>query len=216
MKYARLLGVAVVAAMALTAFVGAASASAAKFHSTVSNVAVSGSQVGEHVFTTQGQKVTCKTATFTGNAEGTESEIQKVHPEYGTCTAFGFEAKVNTAGCMYKFNANTTLASGTEAPVALEGCTSGHVTISVEIPFVATCEVQVPVTGNSAINGQKYVNKPNNTTHENIEVVTSSTNIVSNVTKASGLCPLHTETGAISKYEGHTLVKPASGTIWWA
>jgi hypothetical protein len=207
MKHAKKLGLVATAVMALAAFTGVSSAAAAEFHASVSGTALSGVQTTQHVFTTQGNKVTCEEATFSGTAEGTSNTHQKVSPHYSGCTAFSFaSATVNTAGCVYNFS-----SAGT---VALEGCTAGHVTINVEVPFIAHCEVWVPVTGNSAINGQTY-NTLGTTPSRTLEVVTNSTNIATEVKVSTGSCPL-TVGSTTSTYTGKTHVTPAAGEIFFS
>jgi hypothetical protein len=207
MRYAKAMASAAIAALALTAFVGAASASASTFHSTVPNVALHGEQIGNHVFTIQGQKVTCETAVFTGNLEGTSSEHLRLHPVYEKCEAFGFPATVNTAGCLFNFNANTTLGGGTEAAVALESCTGGRMKLLISNGF-ATCEAQLP--NQIGINGMIYIN-----TLEDIDVSNISAHISVNVPKVEGPCPLAPEEGGTATYEALTTIPPASGGLEW-
>lgn len=193
MNYAKKLGLVAVAALALAAFTGVASAAAAEFHSSAGSATLSGTKMTEHVFTTQGEKVTCETANFSGTgAESGTSATQEMHPEYSGCSAFGFNATVNTAGCQYNFHAE----GGT---VDLKSCTSGNVVITVSIPFIAKCVVNVK--NQNGINGQEYVNA----TPTKVEVVTNSTNISSNVVTSTGACPLELGEGT-STYTGTSTV----------
>jgi len=216
MKYAKILGLAAVAAMALTAFIGVASASAAneRFHQTVSESSLHGAQMTPHVFTVQGSEVTCTTAVFTGKGGAALAEpTQTVHPEYSGCTAFSIAgATITTTGCNYTFNAETTLGGGKEAPVSLSGCSAGFVNITVEAPFgLAKCVVHVP--NQTGINGQTYANKEVSG-KKVIEVTTNSTNIKAEVITSSGFCPLTvTKVGepAVSIYKGTTTVEGNSG-----
>jgi hypothetical protein len=214
MKYVKILGLAAVAAMALAAFVGVASASAAtEFHQTQSESVLHGAQMTSHVFTVEGSEVTCTNATFEGKAGAPLSEpTQTVHPEYTGCTAFSIAgATINTAGCKYTFSASTTLAGGTEAPVSLTGCTAGFVNITVEAPFgLAKCVVHVP-NNQTSINGQKYVNQVVGTKHV-VEVITNSTNIEAEVITSTGFCPLKvTGKKVASVYKGTSTVEGNGG-----
>jgi hypothetical protein len=199
MKYVKSMGIALVAALALTAFAGVASASAAEFHTSVGSAALTGAQSEAHVFKVQGQSVTCSTAKFTGTAAAAgHSATQQMHPEYSGCTAFGFPASVATAGCQYNFHA-------TGGTVDLESCTAGQIVITVNVTGVAKCVVNVK--GQTGINGQTYTNQAEN---KSLVVGTASTNIAANVVTSTGLCPLTTgET--TSTYNGTTSVVANGG-----
>jgi hypothetical protein len=201
MSYLKKIGPIVAVVMALAAFAGVASASAAEFHASASGTSLNGTQTTSHVFSTQGNEVTCETATFSGSTEGTSSPTQKMAPTYSGCTAFGFAgATVNTEGCKYNFH-----ASGT---VDLESCTAGFINITVNVPLFAKCVVHVP--NQTGINGQTYTNQSPRTS---LVVGTKSTNVSSTVVTSTGLCPLSTG-AATSSYTGTTKVTPASGEIW--
>jgi hypothetical protein len=213
MKYAKILGLAAVAAMALAAFVGVASASAAtEFHQTQSESVLHGAQMTSHVFSVEGSEVTCTTAVFTGKAGPLFSEsTQTVHPEYSGCTAFSIAgATVNTAGCNYKFSSVTSLGGGTEAPVELTGCTAGFINITVEAPFgLAKCVVHVP--NQKGINGQTYANKVITGPKSVVEVTTKSNNIKTNVITSTGFCPLTAGKEPLSTYNGTSTVEGNGG-----
>lgn len=204
MKHLKKLGLVAGVVMALAAFTGVASASAAEFHATSSGVAITGEQTTEHVFTTQGEKVTCETAKFTGKTEGTASTTQKMKPSYSGCTAFGFVgATVSTEGCVYTFH-----SSGS---VDLGSCEGGHATIKISVPFVATCEVQVP--DQTGIGGQSFATS-GSAPSRTISETSAATGIESTVTKSTGSCPLTTGS-TTSRYTGVTHITPESGEIWF-
>ncbi|HEU4598527.1 MAG TPA: hypothetical protein VFS26_02155, partial [Solirubrobacterales bacterium] len=124
MKHLKTLGLAALAVVALTAFVGVSSASATEFHSDP-GVALNGVQVNTHVFNVTGSEVKCNTVSFNGtaSANGT-STIQKVHPAYSNCKAFGIiNAVIHTDGCEYEFDANLKT-------VNLINCTNGRITLT--------------------------------------------------------------------------------------
>lgn len=201
MKYAKMIGLAAIAAMALMAFVGAASASAAvEFHTSVGSVSLLGEQEGTHKFTTQGNEVTCTTAKFTGTSPAaTTAATQEVHPEYSGCKAFGFAgATVNTAGCQYNFKAATN-------EVDLKSCTAGKVTVTVNVAFVAKCVVDVP--NQSGLTGITYTNQAG----KKSLIVDANTNLTSNVVTSTGLCPLSVANGVASNYTGNTKVTANGG-----
>jgi hypothetical protein len=206
MKHLKILGLAAVAAMALTALVGVASASAAvEFHSSAASATLHGTQSNSHTFTVQGSTVTCTEAVFTGTGPASKnSPTQEVAPTYSGCTAFGFAgATVNSAGCKYKFYA-------AETKVDLKSCASGGVTVTVNVPFVAKCVVFVPnqegITTTSFENTAKRL------------VLNNSTNasLTSNVTTSTGLCPLTVKNGVTSTYVGNTEINANAGAaeLW--
>src|SRR5712672_2585136 len=103
MKLIKMLGVAMVAALALSAAVSAASA--AEFRGATSPVTVTGSQSTTHKFTVEGSTVTCTTATFSSEATAVPTSTVLITPVYKTCTAFGIAgATVSMNGCQYKFH----------------------------------------------------------------------------------------------------------------
>lgn len=109
--------------------VGVASASAAEFHSSVENNAVTGTQKASHVFTTNAGTVTCTTAKFTGTQGPLASPTTKLTPTYENCTAFGFIGiKIDTNGCNYNFNATGS---------TIVECPTGKA-IEVTVPFCTT------------------------------------------------------------------------------
>lgn len=208
-----MLGMVAVAALAITAMIGVASASAAKFHTSVAGVELSGSQEGTHKFESGGNSVTCTTATFSGKAEGTENsnktgESQKAHPEYSGCTAFGFVgATVDTTGCTYTFNANNE-------EVKLAGCTNGGITIHVSA-FFGTTTCHVFIKNQEGINNNKI--PTGKSTDTSMTVETSSNNIHYEVLTDKGTCPYEKagQTGTNATYTGKTKVTAAGGANIW-
>jgi hypothetical protein len=82
------------------------------------------------VFTaTGGVTVECD-GTYENTEEGTTKDTLTVHPKYHNCKAFGGNASVDTNGCNYVFDSDTTQANGhstssEHAAVSLE-CMAGH------------------------------------------------------------------------------------------
>jgi hypothetical protein len=108
MRNLRILGLAFVAALALSAM--AAASAFATYDSEVATTTLSGSQTTTNVFTTNKGTVKCEVANFSGTQSGTEksagiftSATIKVHPTYEKCKAFGLNATVTTTGCDYEF-----------------------------------------------------------------------------------------------------------------
>jgi hypothetical protein len=104
----KMLGLAVVAALALTAVVASA-AQAASFHSEAETTSLTGTQTGNHVFNAAGAKITCKNATFTGTQTGTVANDVTVGASYKNCSFLFFNVNVNMNGCEYTFHSNNTV-----------------------------------------------------------------------------------------------------------
>jgi hypothetical protein len=203
MKHLKTLGLAAMAVLALAAMVGVSSASAKEFHSAASTNLVS-AIINPHVYNLTGAEVACNNITFNGTAAASgTSETIKVKPSYSNCNAFGFlSATVNTAGCEYKFNANTTTMD-------LEGCTAGGINV-----VISGCSSFVP--NQTGINGITYGNT-NTAPNRTMDVKTASNNIKANVTSANLFgCPL-TEGGKhnTGKYNGETGMMGATGETFW-
>lgn len=193
---------------AFTAFVGVASASAAEFHATTKGVAISGEQVVTQKFTITGSSVTCINAEFTGTvaATATASTTMNVHPEYVSCTAFGFAgATINTAGCQYNFHSQT----GT---LDIEGCTAGGIVIEVN-NGAAKCVVKIP--NQTGVNGQSWATE-GTSPNRDIKWTTNAANIAAETTTSSSLCPLTVGKDTGVTYTGTTTLKASSGEIWYA
>jgi hypothetical protein len=215
MRNMKILGLLVVSAMALVAFVGTSSASATAFTAGGAGEALKHTLVEDHVFTITGAEVECETVNFTGTTTGTSAASQLVVPSYDNCEAFGFAgADVIENGCEFTFNAATT-AGSTDATALLHGCGSESaadktkgIQISVVVPFFATCVVDVPQQ--SVAKAVHYTN--NGTKAVNIDV--TATEVMADVTTSTGFCPLTTGThsGANGgKYDGESTVTTTNG-----
>jgi hypothetical protein len=193
MKHLGTLGLAAMAALALTAMVGVSSASATEFHAT-GGTTLRG-VVGENPpsLNIEGTTVTCNTIAFSGTApESGTSATQEMHPTYSNCTAFGIiSAVINTHNCEYKFNANTNTA-------ALKSCPRGTAIFIAANSGLGNCNVEVAEnsTNNAAINqaigGQTFINM--GTTGSNTATLTlnvNATNIVADVLENTGICPIN-------------------------
>jgi hypothetical protein len=139
----------IVACMAFCAMAGMASAAqAAKFHAESSPTFLLGNQSEKNVFTVNGKTVECSTAKFEAEFTGTElSKLEKVHPTYSGCTAFGLEATVTTTGCTYTFNEPTGTSSPYSGTVSIV-CETGH-EIEINAGF-GICHVKVGSQANKS------------------------------------------------------------------
>jgi hypothetical protein len=82
----------------------AAPSSGTEFHSSVAHTILSGSQIGEDVFTFNAGTVKCKSATYSGTRSTSTTTTIRLAPSYSECTAFGFVgATVHMNKCEYDY-----------------------------------------------------------------------------------------------------------------
>jgi hypothetical protein len=139
MNKLKALGVLMVALFALS---GVASASAAEFHSEVTETSIFGQQEGENIFHTASGNVKCALAEFTetsivGIGFGVNFAFpdETLYPEYHLCKAFGQEATVEMNGGSYTI----TPISATSGSVVIK---QGSVAIEVTVP-TGKCNVTI-------------------------------------------------------------------------
>jgi hypothetical protein len=132
------LGLALVAAMAMTAVM--ASAAQAQFTADEAPVTLT-ADATEHVFTTAEGEVTCEDISFHGEAANTAQPDLTITPIYTDCEAFGLAAEITGFGhhgepeatqCDYLFHADGT--------VDLDCGPEGHIVIDTS----ASCDVTIP------------------------------------------------------------------------
>jgi hypothetical protein len=137
----KVLGLAIVAALALTAVMASAAQATTTFTAGSSSGKIEAVQTTEQVFTTTSGTVRCTGATQVGSFTTASFTSLTVTPSYSGCKAFGFlSATVDTEGCTYTFTGN---ASGSTANVDIN-CPAGkeiHVTTS-------GCVLHVPAQTN--------------------------------------------------------------------
>jgi hypothetical protein len=112
-----------VAAMMLAMAVSASAAFAGDFHSEKTDTTLTGSQIGEDVFTVNAGTVRCTEATYSGTSSTTSTTetTTKLTPKYSGCTAFGFvSTTIDVNGCQYEF-------SGDNTNVNIVNCSTGIV-----------------------------------------------------------------------------------------
>jgi hypothetical protein len=191
-RNAKVLGLAIVAALALTA-VMASAASATNFTAASYPVKISGTQSESHKFTVGGGTVTCTTATFSGEATAASETLTMV-PTYSNCTAFGFVgAKVtgfSSTGCDYTFYSGGN--------VDLD-CASGHVTIDA-----GDCTVTLEPGKNQSLHENVYTN--NTPTSGKVTVHSNVTGIHATVID-DGFCVITPGTYTNATYTGTTVVE---------
>ena len=144
------LGLALIAAMAMTA-VAAQAASAHEFTSASNSTVVTATGTN-HVFDANGVKVTC-TAFFKGTQTGKIADTLTVRPVYSNeekiCETPIGKAQIDTKGCDYIFDSETSGAGDATVSVS---CSAGH---SIKITGTActiTVGSQTPAGGVSFTN----------------------------------------------------------------
>lgn len=175
-----LISVLVLGALALPA-----SAGAAQFHVSAASASLTTNTVTTEMdFGSFKLKCTGGGLSGTGPASGT-AETQAYSPYFYPCVLAGFNATVQTNGCTYLFNANSSTWS--------VGCpTEKGIVFNASSPF-ATCTLELPAQ--SGINGVSFENKTPRTA---FAIKLASTNMQAVLTKAAGACIVF-ETGP---YEG--------------
>ncbi|HVQ58618.1 MAG TPA: hypothetical protein VMS60_06885 [Solirubrobacterales bacterium] len=204
MKRMKVLGLALVAVFAMSA-VGASAASAANFMSE-GNVEgnVEANQSTTHVFSIEGNDVTCTTAKFVSGVVASPTASVKVHPTYTGCTAFGFVGStVTTTGCDYNLTAPGTVEGGKVAGNIAVECSAGSKIVIV----AGTCEVTV--AAQSFTKGLTFENVAS--TPKTLTLKAAVTGISSTKVKDGFLCPLSGTGAASGTYTGNTLVKGFQG-----
>jgi hypothetical protein len=202
MTYAKRASAIVAAIMAVMAFAGVASASAASFRAESAPGTTTGGQKTSHVFTTDAGTVTCKNASFSGVINSTTEATTEVTPSYSECTAFGFVgATVAMNGCTYKFNSPTGSA-GTYTGTTSIICPSGK-EIVVTASGVCTVRLKGVGTEKTSHNSNKGTITYHNQGSGSGRTLLVETNVTGLEYSQSGfLCA--TETASNGKYTGST------------
>jgi hypothetical protein len=208
------LGLALVAAFAMSAVVAsAASATAGTLTTFPAGKTVIGTagQSGEHVLTLTDHPINgafnslrCKRVTFTGTAGvSTGATSMAVYPAYSECTAFGQPVTISI-GCEYVFNTSTPTADGLGWHVTTDISCSGANMIKI---VTGTCEVTVGSQTNLSTNQVTNSGAASPETAMDLLLHTNITGIKYTVVKDNIGCPLD-GTGAFTKgdYKGTTTV----------
>lgn len=142
MKRLKVLGAGVIMTLALTALLGASSASASQFRSEIYPVAVSGEQVASQKITTSGGITKCSTATLAGSVTAASSALS-VTPTYSGCKAFGQEGvTIKLNSCHYTFHSTNESAPYTGTMDV--ACENPWEVIEINVAPTG-CKVAIPV-----------------------------------------------------------------------
>ena len=197
-RNAKVLGLAFVAMLAMSAVVAsAASATAFDAPSGLTKATASQEAEFEHKFTVTFGAITCKTASFVGEANGNGLASIEVTPSYSGCLFAGVSAEVITNGCTYK------LFPGGTADVV---CPAGK-EITVVSPPAGTVKCTVHVPAQTGLKSVTYTNLGSSPTQE-VTIAVNLSGIKYSETEGSGLgkCPASnpvTQTGGT--YTGKAL-----------
>jgi hypothetical protein len=124
-KSIKTLGIAVLAALALTAFAGASAASANYFKSASASATWSGSRIGSnHQLVLGGEVWGCKNVSFNGTSAGLEASQLTVTPELGSCGWLGSEGSWGIGGCKLRFHPGLGIVEPLVGSVDIVGCTT--------------------------------------------------------------------------------------------
>lgn len=156
-------GLALLAATALGAFAaqGASAVVEHSFRSTVSHTQLTGANETNFVFTlTPELKWECSTVTFEGTNIGEKRDTLTAHPQFGSCKFEGEAATVDTNGCNFIFDSDTTASahsgSAEHAGVSIE-CEAGHhIMVTLGICNLTLNANHNSVAVNQGLHGIKY------------------------------------------------------------
>jgi hypothetical protein len=196
------LGLALVAALALTAVMASAAMATPGFTSDKSETTISGSQVGSHEFF-PGEgfgSIECATAEFHGTSVGTFVTSQKVKPTYSGCEDnFGRTTHVTKNTAEYEFTVSGTDANGT--PV-------GDIHMTGEVVLTVTTggtHCTITIKGNQTFKNAAVYHNLGGT--KGVTVTTKATGVHS--TLHGGIFACGVSNGTTSKtgeYIGHTTI----------
>jgi hypothetical protein len=191
----KVLSLAVVAALAMTA-VMASAAQATKFTTSASSGTLTATQTSEQVFTTDAGTVRCSTSNQEGAFSSTSFESLEVSASYSGCKAFGFlSATVAMGNCKYKFTGAGQTGGKALADVV---CSSGEITVNT-----FGCVVHVPAQSN--LSSVTFTNGAGD--------VNASANLTGiHYTQTEG-CPNGSGTKTNGTLTGGATVKASSGTV---
>ncbi|HEU5252884.1 MAG TPA: hypothetical protein VFU16_06125 [Solirubrobacterales bacterium] len=209
---------ALVAILAMSAVV-ASGASANQLTSPGNNnVVLVTEDFGNHVFTVDGQSLTCKkTSGESGTIAVPANTITGLKTSASECSAFGFAGSiVNMGNCHTDFTTPTKLQTDEYTSQMMIICdqTSGSannvITVNSSV-FGSECSISIGQTGNEALNHVIIHNTTNNAPRD-LTLTTKVTGIRVVKNKDNGLCPL-SGTGTVNNgtLNGEATVREKAG-----
>ena len=201
-RNAKILGVALAAALALTAMTAVAASAhvPAKFTSPSGSATLTGAQSGAgDVFTVTAGTTTCEIATYAGSVEGTESSTASAVPTYKECNVKPIGAATITPnGCEYVFHADGT--------IDIECPGTSEITVVAKVLGITKCTIHIPEQ--TGLKGATFANKANG----DIEVsVSISSGITYSQTAGTGIGACSAAHDSNGSYTGAALVEGSVG-----
>jgi hypothetical protein len=183
MKKLRSARIAVVA-MAFMLLGGAASASAAEFHSEGPGYLLTrANTLDDATFKLQGVTITCDEMGNLGETTGASMPSVELNLAFQKCDDSVFSQSIptwNTNGCLFKYH-----ASGT---VDLKSCQAGGIVFEWSLPFIFKCKVIFP--NQTGMTGITYTNAKYEGSGTDFVRFDQSLSLTANVVISTGACPL--------------------------
>jgi hypothetical protein len=207
------LGIALVAALALTAVM--ASAASAQFTSNKEHTILSGSQkTGTNDVFTAGEGfggITCENATFSGTAVGTNEEDQTITPTYSNCKdSFGRTVDIDNSGLTYTFTEEVTIrdTAGTLLTEHAQVHVSGGMTLTVTSGGSVVCTIVIK--SGQTNHGINYTNLGGT---KGVETTTHATDVISTTSGGFFNCGISNGEHKNGTYDGTSVItgKDTSG-----
>jgi hypothetical protein len=201
------LGLAFVAALALTAVMASAAMAEAGFTSSVSNPTLHGEQEGSHEFTASASSgfggITCSTVTFSGTGEGTFATSQTITPTWSGCKdSFGRTVNVVTNSIHLSYTVTGTDGNG--RPIGTYH-TKGHLETTV-ITGGTHCTDTIKIE--QTLGGVTFDN------FSGLFRITTNTNEVTSTTSGGFFaCGISNGEHTDGEYTGTTLMEATEGEI---
>jgi hypothetical protein len=203
------LGVAFVAAMALTAVTASSASAFLGFTSTSHHTELHGKQVGNHVFTASASSgfgaITCTTATFVGTGSATSETSQTITPTYSGCKdSFGRTVDIITNSLHYIFTVDGT--DGEETPIGNVHVT-GHIQLTVT---TGGTHCTVTISAEQTQDGITYHNHEG-PDGDDVLVTTDTDEVVSTTSGGFFACGISNGEHTDGEYTGETIMEGKSG-----
>jgi opacity protein-like surface antigen len=206
----KVLGLALVAAFALTAVM--ASAASAQFTSNLEPTVLSGTQkTGTLDKFTAGSgfsSITCETATFAGEAKTKSVEFLDIAPTYSNCKdSLGRVVDIVENTLNYRFTSGSGVNGGTKGQVDI----TGKIKMTATPREGSTSECTIVIEGPQNVGGVTYTNLGGT---KGIEVTTHATGIKSTLTGIPSLfggCGVFNASQTNGTYDGTAIVTGKSG-----
>jgi hypothetical protein len=185
MRNVKILGLALVAAFALSAVVASAASANANYWFT-SDAATGATTIlkGEQSepngdrFVVDGGTVRCETTHYTGTTVGPTVTTLTLSAEYSGCKFGAFSATVTMGSCHYLIHTDTNgdTTNGSYDTISTITCTSGDITVTVTSAGTTKCILHVPAqnlgTGLVGTTGTTAGNIHDITAHINFSTIT--------------------------------------------